>query len=79
MIFGKTSMETTLKVTGMSCAACVGHVTKALQSVPGVKLAAVDLTSGTALIKHDERAKAEAMVQAVTEEGYGAQLKEQAA
>lgn len=72
-------METTLKVTGMTCGMCVGHVTKALQSVPGVQLAAVDLTSGTAVVKHDESAEAEAMVQAVTEEGYGAQLKEQAA
>jgi len=68
-------METTLKVTGMSCGACVGHVTRALQSVPGVKLAAVDLNSGTAVVKHDESAQPEAMVQAVTEEGYHAQVK----
>lgn len=72
-------METTLKVTGMTCGMCVQHVTKALQSVPGVQLAAVDLTSGMAVVKHDESTEAEAMVQAVTEEGYGAQLKEQAA
>jgi len=69
-------METTLKVTGMTCGMCVGHVTKALQSVPGVKLAAVDLNSGTAVVKHDESAQSEAMVQAVTEEGYGAQVKQ---
>ena len=72
-------METTLKVTGMNCGACVGHVTKALQGVPGVKLAAVDLTSGEAVVKHDESAKPEAMVEAVIEEGFGAQVKEQAA
>lgn len=70
-------METTLKVTGMSCGACVGHVTKALQGVPGVKLAAVDLTSGTAIVKHDESASSEAMVQAVVEEGYQAQMRSQ--
>jgi copper chaperone CopZ len=72
-------METTLKVTGMNCGACVGHVTRALQGVPGVKLAAVDLTSGEAVIKHDERAQPQAMVEAVVEEGFGAQLKEQTA
>ena len=72
-------METTLKVTGMTCGMCVQHVTKALQSVPGVKLAAVDLTSGTAVVKHDESAQPQAMVEAVVEEGYGAQLKEHAA
>ena len=72
-------METTLKVTGMTCGMCVNHVTTALQSVPGVKLAAVDLTSGTAVVKHDESGEPEAMVQAVVEEGYQAQVKDQAA
>jgi len=67
-------METTqLKVTGMNCGMCVNHVTKALQSVAGVKLAAVDLNSGAATVKHDEDAKAEAMMEAVEEAGYQAQ------
>lgn len=72
-------METILKVTGMSCGACVNHVTKALQSVAGVKLAAVDLSSGAATVKHDEDAKAEAMVEAVEEAGYHAQINGSAA
>lgn len=69
-------METILKVTGMTCGACVGHVTRALQGVPGVKLAAVDLNSGTAIVKHDESAEPEAMVEAVVEEGYQAQMQD---
>lgn len=67
-------METTLKVTGMTCGMCVKHVTEALQGVAGVKLAAVDLNSGMATVKHDENAKAEAMTEAVEEAGYQAQV-----
>ena len=72
-------METKLEVTGMNCGACVNHVTQALQSVPGVKLAAVDLNSRTATVKHDESTTVEAMVEAVDEAGYHAEMKGQAA
>jgi Cu2+-exporting ATPase len=66
-------METTLKITGMTCGHCVQHVTRALQQVPGVQLAAVDLNSGIATVKHQEGVQADAMVAAVMEEGYQAQ------
>ena len=66
-------METILKVTGMNCGACVRHVTQTLQEVPGVKLAAVDLISGRATVKHEEGVAAQAMIEAVTEAGYKAQ------
>lgn len=68
-------METTLKVTGMNCGACVSHVTKTLQGVEGVQVAAVDLASGIATVKHGENAKPEAMVEAVNEAGYNAEVK----
>ncbi len=72
-------METTqLKISGMNCGACVNHVTEALQNVVGVQSAKIDLQSGTATVQHDENATAEAMVAAVSEEGYGAQLGGQA-
>ena len=72
-------METTLKVTGMNCGACVNHVTTALQGVAGVNLAAVDLNAGSAFVKHDENAEIEAMVQAVEEAGFQAQRMGQSA
>ena len=65
-------METTLKVTGMTCGMCVQHVTKTLQDVRGVKLAAVELDSGRAVVKH-ENADSQAMIKAVTDAGYQAQ------
>jgi Cu+-exporting ATPase len=38
-------------VTGMTCAACVRHVEKALQKIPGVYSAGVNLNSNKALIR----------------------------
>ncbi len=67
-----------LKVLGMTCGACVSHVTKALQSVSGVQSAVVDLASGTARVEGENLDKA-ALVAAVEEDGYGAQELEGAA
>lgn len=72
-------MQTTLKVSGMNCGACVGHVTKALQNVGGVQSATVDLQSGTATVQHNEDAAPNALIEAVVEAGFGAQKGEAAA
>ena len=46
-------MKTTkIKIEGMQCPACVEHVTKALQSVPGVRRADVKLDQ-PAVVEHD--------------------------
>ena len=59
------------KISGMMCEACVGHVTKALQSAAGVRSAFVDLASATARVE-GENLDAAALVAAVEEEGYDA-------
>jgi Cu+-exporting ATPase len=64
-------MTTELKVEGMSCEMCVGHVAKALQGVPGVTRALVDLEGNRATVEH-EGADVRMMIDAVEEEGYGA-------
>lgn len=67
-------MEATqLAVTGMTCGMCVQHVTQALKEVSGVQSATVDLKSGGATVLH-EGAKPEALLEAVAEAGYEAQL-----
>ncbi len=49
------SMQTTkLNVSGMTCGACVGHVTRALSSVPGVDKVDVSLSENIADVKFDE-------------------------
>ncbi|HQU16275.1 MAG: hypothetical protein B7Z66_00175 [Chromatiales bacterium 21-64-14] len=64
--------ETTLKVSGMTCGHCVSAVTKALKGVPGVESADVSLEKKQAVVKGS--ADAQALVRAVTGEGYGAEV-----
>src|ERR687889_2826063 len=46
-------VETSLTVGGMTCASCVGRVTKALNRVEGVVVASVTLATETAAVTHD--------------------------
>lgn len=62
-------MTTDLQVTGMSCQHCVGAVTRALQSVPGVTGVEVDLASGRVRVQGE--ADLSALTQAVVDAGYG--------
>lgn len=65
-------METKIKVGRMTCMHCVGAVTKALQSTPGVKHVEVSLQSGQAIVEGS--ADVAVLLKAVREEGYEAQL-----
>ncbi|RDT56445.1 copper-exporting P-type ATPase CopA [Escherichia coli] len=60
-----------LLINGMSCASCVSRVQKALQAVPGVTQARVNLAERTALVMGS--ASAQALVSAVEGAGYGAE------
>ena len=60
-------MEITLKIEGMMCPRCVGHVEKALAAVSGVTAVAVSLENGTATVTGGDPA---ALIAAVTEAGY---------
>ncbi|WP_312689124.1 copper-exporting P-type ATPase CopA [Kosakonia sp.] len=60
-----------LLINGMSCASCVSRVQKALQAVPGVTQARVNLAERTALVMGS--APAHDLVQAVEQAGYGAE------
>ncbi|XNM88180.1 cation transporter [Escherichia coli] len=55
----------------MSCASCVTRVQNALQSVPGVTQARVNLAERTALVMGS--ASPQDLVQAVEKAGYGAE------
>ena len=60
-------------VTGMSCAACVARVEKAVNSVEGVKSCAVSLLTNSMGIEGN--ASPDEIVKAVEKAGYGASLK----
>ncbi|MBI2853662.1 MAG: heavy metal translocating P-type ATPase [Chloroflexi bacterium] len=64
--------KATLSVTGMTCASCVMHVTDALNEVPGVSDAKVNLATGHAVVSYDTtKASAPALEKAVRDAGYG--------
>lgn len=62
-------------VTGMTCAACQGFLEKTLANQPGVDAATVNLMLHTATVTyHPDQITPEALVEAVRETGYGADL-----
>ncbi|WP_298140089.1 heavy-metal-associated domain-containing protein [Acidiferrobacter sp.] len=63
---------TTLRITGMTCGHCVAAVTKALQGVPGVESAQVNLERAEGVIKGS--APAEQLIKAVEGAGYHAKV-----
>ena len=68
-----------LDVQGMTCGSCVKHVTKALQSVPGVNRVDVDLANGRASVAGDLPSGAAPLIAALALEDYPAQLASSAA
>ncbi|HEX4965906.1 MAG TPA: heavy metal translocating P-type ATPase [Thermoanaerobaculia bacterium] len=69
------STRITLPVEGMTCAACQATVQKALQRQPGVLDASVNLMMKSAAVTYDPtRTDPQALVYAIRETGYGAEL-----
>ena len=66
-------MSIELNVTGMTCSHCKAAVENALKNVAGVNLVQVDLASGKASVE-GAQVSTDALIAAVIEEGYGAQL-----
>jgi len=61
-----------LSITGMTCAACVRRIEKAVRAVPGVNEASVNLVTQRASVKLDPSAtKRELLVAAIEKAGYG--------
>ncbi len=64
-------METTLKVEGMHCGACVNRVQGALEDAEGVQQAEVSLEAGEAWVRHEpDRASQERLRELVEGAGY---------
>lgn len=57
-------------VTGMTCAACQGHVERAVKKVPGVSKVSVSLLTNSMIV--EGTAGEDAVVRAVEKAGYGA-------
>lgn len=61
-------------VSGMTCASCSAHVTKAVQGVKGVKEVNVNLLTNSMLVTYDAPATPSSICAAVDKAGYGAKL-----
>jgi len=61
-------------VEGMTCASCVARVEKALQRIPGVNTATVNLATESAQVIADDSVSFDMLVGAVKAAGYEAQL-----
>lgn len=61
----------TLKVSGMTCGACVRHVTEALQPLPGVEQVEVNLETG--IVRVQGSSDQPALIAALDEAGYPAE------
>ncbi|MBC7499774.1 MAG: cadmium-translocating P-type ATPase [Herminiimonas sp.] len=62
----------TFRIDGMTCASCVSRVEKALQKVPGVRFASVNLATEKATVQVDESVTFDALSSAVHNAGYDA-------
>lgn len=58
-----------LTIEGMHCGACVANITEALEEVPGVKGAKVDLEGCSAEVTADESVTVERLCDAVRSAG----------
>ncbi len=63
-------MKTAVRIGGMHCAACAARVEQALQDVPGVRAAQVNVLDGSAHITHDGSVTEAMLREAVTRAGY---------
>ena len=67
----RKTLETTLDIEGMNCAACASRVEKQLTGVAGVELASVNLSTEAAHVEYDcELVDMQQLKQAVVDAGY---------
>lgn len=73
---GQDSLIFTLDIGGMTCASCVGRVEKALNRIPGVEAASVNLATEQAKIRLDSSSttKIDEIIAAVQKTGYEARI-----
>ena len=68
-------MKEKFDISGMSCAACVSHVEKAVCKLEGAKEVNVSLMTNSMTVVHDDNLTSREIIDAVTKAGYGASLK----
>jgi Cu+-exporting ATPase len=76
-VMDKPAKQTSLQITGMTCATCAGTVEKKLSQLRGVSKASVNLASEKATVEYDpSQATDKDLVRAVEDAGYGVAISE---
>lgn len=71
----KTTMTTTLSVSGMTCGACTSAVEGAFKNVAGVKAISISLLSERAVVEHDPKLlEAERIAETIEDAGFEARV-----
>ena len=68
-------MKKTLKITGMMCQHCRAHAEKALAALDGVAAVTVDLDTELAEVTLAKDVADEALIAAIVDAGYTAEIK----
>ncbi len=71
-----TAIDLTFKIEGMTCASCVARVEKALNAVPGVRSASINLATEKASVQADAGTGVDALTAAVEKAGYAVKEEE---
>lgn len=73
MVKSQSQLQTTLQITGMTCAACAARIEKGLGKMAGVETAAVNFALEKATVRFDPaQVSGEAMIKKVEQLGYQA-------
>jgi len=76
-VMDKPAKQTSLQITGMTCATCAGTVERKLSELRGVSKAGVNLASEKATVEYDPSLVTEKdLVRAVEDAGYGVAVSE---
>ena len=67
-------MKQQFTITGMTCSACSARVERVARAVPGVSKAEVNLLAGRLDVEYEGEGAVQAVIDAVTHEGYGAEI-----
>lgn len=76
-IFGakKETKTIKIKVTGMTCAGCAGHITKALNAMDGIESIELEYPGDIATIHFDsEKTNSDQIIASIVKTGYNAKL-----
>lgn len=71
-----TQLSVTFKVAGMTCTSCAGRVEKALNAIPGVEDASINLATESAQLTLSEPVDWQTIVEAVDRAGYQVEVEE---